>query len=417
MSKKNCRIGVIGLGGRGNGMLDILLDVPGVVVPAVCDRIPERAARGVETAKKHGVEAVGYTDYHKMLAEVPMDGVYIATTWTTHLPIAYDCMRAGVHAGVEVGGAASFEECQRVVRAFQETGKFCMLMENCCYDRTEMAVLNMVRQGLFGEIVHLEGGYRHDLREEIVTGRERQHGRLHNFQHRNGELYPTHELGPLAKLIHINRGNRFTHLVAMASKSRGLDEWIRSRQTDTDLLGYPWGCGDVVTTLIKCAGGETITLHHDCSCPRPYSRDYCVQGTKGIFKEDPMIQWAGGGMLHFDGDEEKWESFDEKYKEKYDHPLWRLTETEEAKRGHGGMDYLILSAFAEAVRTGQPPIDTYDTVTLMAVTYLSEQSIAMGSMPVPFPDFTDGAWIEREAEPAGKYNCSELCPEYFTEDA
>ena len=416
---ENIRIGVIGVSGRGSGMLGELLDVSGVTVPAVCDKYEDRAQNGKKIVKeKAGYDADAYTDYKELLARNDIDAVMISTTWITHSRIAVDAMRAGKHAAIEVGGAASVEECWQLVRTSEETGKFCMLLENCCYDRNEMALFNMVKQNLFGEIVHMEGGYQHDLREEISLGRENRHGRLFNFQHRNGELYPTHQLGPISKALSINRGNRFLTLVSMASKSRGLNEWIKENKgVDYDLADYPFNQGDIVTTMIKCAGGETIVLTHDCSLPRAYSRAYRIQGTKGIYMED-------GNRIHLEGytentDEDgwmhSWENF-EKYREEYEHPLWQKYTTEGVHGGHGGMDFLVLNAFAEAVKEGgKPPIDVYDTAAWMAVTCLSEQSIAMGSHPVPVPDFTNGMWIDREPYRRGMYCLEEVCNDFFKE--
>lgn len=418
MKKENVRIGVIGLSGRGSGMLGELLDVEGVTVPAVCDKYEDRAQNGKKIVKdKAGYDADAYTDYKELLARNDIDAVMISTTWITHARIAVDAMRAGKHAAIEVGGAASIEECWQMVRTSEETGKFCMLLENCCYDRNEMALFNMIKQNLFGEIVHMEGGYQHDLREEISLGRENRHGRLFNFQHRNGELYPTHQLGPISKALSINRGNRFLTLVSMASKSRGLNEWIKKNKgEDYDIANYPFNQGDIVTTMIKCACGETIVLTHDCSLPRAYSRAYRIQGTKGIYMED-------GNRIHLedytentaeDGWMHSWENF-EKYREKYEHPLWQKYTTEGVHGGHGGMDFLVLNAFAEAVKEdGTPPIDVYDTAAWMAVTCLSEQSIAMGSHPVPVPDFTNGMWIDREPYRRGMYCLEEVCNDYFS---
>ena len=212
MSDRVLKVGFIGISGRGSGMLDLLLQVDNVEVPAVCDLVPERAERGIEIVEKRNNGAYpvhAYIDYKELLANEKLDAVMICTTWITHARIAVDAMKAGCHVAFEVGGAASIEECWQLVRTSEETGKICMLLENCCYCRNEMAVFNMVKQGIFGELVHMEGGYRHDLRDEIVLGRENIHGRLFNFQHRNGELYPTHQLGPISKALGINRGNRF----------------------------------------------------------------------------------------------------------------------------------------------------------------------------------------------------------------
>jgi len=418
MEQKTCRIGCIGQGGRGRSMMELLLDVPGVIVPAVCDLVEERIDNAIKTVQKKNnneYEVHGYSDYKVMLETEDLDAVFVATTWITHIPVAIDAMKAGLHVGMEVGGAASIQECFDLVKTSEETGKFCMLMENCCYDRKEMAVFNMVKQGLFGEVIHCEGGYRHDLRDEIVLGRENIHGRVWNFMHRDGELYPTHEIGPIAKILDINRGNRFVSLVSMSSKSKGLNEWIKNNKgTDYDLYGTDWACGDITTTLIKCANGETIRINHDCCLPRPYSREFTVQGTKGIFKEAPD---DSNGTIYLEGISEqphKWEDFNEKYRAKYEHPLWRDDDTVNFVGGHGGMDYLILAAFAESVQLdAEPPIDVYDTATWMAITALSEQSVALGGSAVAFPDFTNGKWIDRAPSRRGKFCLETICDEFF----
>lgn len=410
--KKEVNIGFIGISGRGSGMLDLLLQVEGVRVPAVCDKVPERAENGIKIVNERTGNAYpvhAYIDYKELLKNEKLDAVMICTTWITHARIAIDAMRAGCDVAFEVGGAASIEECWQLVRTSEETGKFCMLLENCCYDRNEMALFNMIKMGLFGEITHMEGGYRHDLREEICMGRENIHGRLYNFMHRNGELYPTHQLGPISKALGINRGNRFLTLVSMSSKSRGLNEWIKTRKgEDYDIANYAFNQGDVTTTIIKCANGETITLTHDCSTPRPYSRDYVIEGTKGIYSEND----GECGGLYLDGfsdGEPRWKEFKE-CREQYEHPLWQAYEKGGIKAGHGGMDYLVLSAFVESLLLeAKPPIDVYDTASWMAITCLSEQSAAMGGMPVPVPDFTNGMWIDREPYRKGTYCLEEVC--------
>lgn len=416
--KDTVRIGFIGVSGRGSGMLRELLGIEGVTVPAVCDKYEDRALRGVEIVEEvTGVKPNMYLDHRELLEKEDLDAVFAATTWISHSRIAVDAMRAGKHVAFEVGGAASINECWNLVRTSEETGKFCMLCENCCYDRNEMALFNMVKQGLFGELVHLQGGYQHDLREEICMGRENRHGRLFNFQHRNGELYPTHQLGPISKVLSINRGNRFVSLVSMSSKSRGLNEWLRQNKgEDYDITDYPFNQGDVVTTMIKCANGETVVLTHDCSSPRAYSRAYRIQGTKGIYMED-------GNRIHIEGQTENvngwmdsWDDFTP-YREKYEHPLWQKYSIEGIHAGHGGMDYLVLSAFVDAVKEGEkPPIDVYDTATWMAITCLSEESIALGSHPVAVPDFTDGLWIDREPYRRGIYCLEEVCEDFFKKE-
>lgn len=414
MESEKVRFGVIGIGGRGSGMLRELISVPGVNVVAVCDKYEDRANHGAEIVKQHqGGEADVYLDYKELLKRDDIGAVLCCTTWITHARIAVDAMRAGKDIAIEVGGAASIEECWQMVRASEETGKFCMLLENCCYDRDELAVFNMKKLGIFGEITHLEGGYRHDLRDQISLGREQRHGRYANFVHRNGELYPTHQLGPISKLIDINRGNRFLTLCSMSSKSRGLNTWIRENLGDDyDMADYSFNQGDVVTTLIKCANGEIIKLTHDCCTPRPYSRDYLVEGTKAVFCEAK----EGKNWIYIDNvsPRHKWEYF-EKYRPEYEHPLWK--DYDGTGHGHGGMDFLVLSAFAEAALNGvSPPIDVYDTAAWMAVTCLSEQSAAMGGMPVPVPDFTNGLWIDREPYRRGRYCLEEVCLDFFAND-
>ncbi|MCL2494309.1 MAG: Gfo/Idh/MocA family oxidoreductase [Oscillospiraceae bacterium] len=414
---KTIRIGCVGLGGRGRGQMREMLSIAGVAVPAVCDVYEDRAQEAAKIVEeKTGITPAVYRNHREMLSKENLDAVLCCSTWITHGRIAVDAMRAGCDVAIEVGGAASTEECWQMVRASEETGRFCMLLENCCYDRKEMALFNMARQGIFGEIVHCEGGYRHDLRDEIGYGKENRHGRLRNFIGRNGELYPTHQLGPIAKLLRINRGNRFLAVNSVASKARGLHEFIvREKGPDYYLANQVFNEGDIVDTLIACANGETIRLTHDCTLPRPYSRDYCIQGTKGIFLEAPF-----GDAIHIDGVSPHsswtgdWEYFSD-YIEKYEHPLWKAYHDEGVHfGGHGGMDYLVLSAFVDAVqRQVAPPIDVYDTAAWMAITCLSEQSAAMGGAPVPVPDFTNGMWIDRETFERGMWCLEEVCGEAF----
>jgi predicted dehydrogenase len=403
--------GVIGISGRGSGMLAEMLSVEGVKVTAVCDKYEDRAQNGVKIVQeKAGYTPEMYLDYRELLKRDDISAILCCTTWITHSRVAIDAMRAGKHVAFEVGGAASIEECWQMVRVSEETGKFCMLLENCCYDRNELALFNMKRQGLFGEIIHAQGGYQHDLRDEITYGRETRHGRLFNFMNRNGDLYPTHQLGPIAKLLNINRGNRFVSLTSMASKARGLHEGILDNlPKGYDLSTFNFAQGDIVTTMIKCAHGETILLIHDCTLPRPYSRNYRVQGTKGIYMEDKDQIY-----IQDESHQHSWESF-EPYRDKFEHPLWKQYAKDGIHEGgHGGMDFLVLSAFAKsAINDVKSPIDVYDTAAWMAITCLSEESIALGSMPVPVPDFTNGMWIDREPFRRGKYCLEEVCEEYF----
>ncbi|MDR2647871.1 MAG: Gfo/Idh/MocA family oxidoreductase [Oscillospiraceae bacterium] len=416
---KVIRLGCVGLGGRGQSQMREMMSVPGVTVAACCDKHLDRAEAAAKSAAALQEEPPAvYTNYKELLARTDIDAILCCSTWITHARIAIDSMRAGKDVAIEVGGAASVEECWRMVRASEETGKVCMLLENCCYDRKEMALFRMVREGLFGEIVHLEGGYRHDLREEICYGRENRHGRLPNFIARNGELYPTHQLGPIAKMIGINRGNRFLTLCSLASKSRGLRVFVQKREgAEYHLANTRFNCGDVVSTTITCANGETIHLTHDCSLPRPYSRAYMIEGTNGIFQEAPF-----GNAIYLEdnsppdtGWDHTWERFEDTYLPRYEHPLWDRYRAQGIHAGgHGGMDFLVCSAFIRALQTGTPPpIDVYDTAAWMVITCLSEQSVAMGGAPVPIPDFTNGAWIEREPFARTAFCLEDICEECF----
>jgi predicted dehydrogenase len=389
------RIGFIGLGGRGAGLADLVVAMKDVTIPAVCDvyqdRVDNKIARIDDQAD---YKPTGYTDYRQMLEKEALDGVVIATSWTTHVEISLAAMQAGIYAASEVGGASSVQECWELVRVSEATGVPFMLLENCCYGREEMAVLNMVKQDLFGELIHGQCGYEHDLRSEITRGTENRHYRLNNFTYRNGDLYPTHGVGPIAKMLNINKGNRFISLVSMSTKARGLHEYaVQQLGPEHSQYNTVFGQGDITTTMIKCARGETMLLTHDCSLPRPYSRGQRIQGTKGLWMEDK-------NALHFDDFEgERWAPMSE-YLEKYEHPVWRDFINDGVQGGHGGMDYLVQRGFIDAIKAGrQTPIDVYDSVAWMAITALSEDSIACGSMPVPFPDFTNGKWIRTRPDP------------------
>lgn len=392
---REVRLGVIGLGSRGAGQLKLLLEMEDVTVAAVCDAYADRmeASRQIVTEKR-GTAPFGTQDYMEVLTREDVEAVVIMTDWQTHIRIAVHAMERGKIVAMEVGGAASIDECWKLVRTSESTGIPCMLLENCCYGREEMALLSMIRKGLFGELVHCQGGYEHDLRDEIGLGDKNRHYRQDNFMRRNGELYPTHELGPIAKYLGLNRGNRMTSLVSMASKAAGQTAWLREQRKGEPLADAVFNQGDIVTTMIRCANGETILLTHDCTLPRPYSRGGRVQGTKGIWMED-------GRTIYIDGRSPAdpkhwthvWES-DAAYMDEFCHPLWRAYEEYGLRGGHGGMDFLVLRAFIECIQRGEHfPIDVYDTAAWMCITALSEQSIAMGSMPVPVPDFTDGMWM------------------------
>ncbi|MCL2527637.1 MAG: Gfo/Idh/MocA family oxidoreductase [Defluviitaleaceae bacterium] len=440
MKKETLRVGVVGLGHRGKDSMLTCTGVPGVEIVAICDLYEDRTAAANEALEKEtGKKALTFKNYRDMLEEVNMDALVVFTDWQSHVKITVDAMRHGIYTGLEVGGASSIEECWRLVRAHEETGVHCMLLENANYSRESLTMLRMVKEGLFGELVYLSGAYQHDLRDEIGLGREIRHYRFPHFVKRNGELYPTHDIGPLAKYLDINRGNRFLTLSSIGSKTRGLAEyyvknrkvynnWVKDSMTNEykgqlpeaqnnyDMIGKPIACADVVSTTIRCAGGEIINIIHDCTLPRPRYANNRLQGTKGIWMGDTKTIYFEDSHEAFD----KWES-DAKWLDKYEHPLW--TEAQEKAKNqereggfgsHGGTDYIVLSAFFDAVKRNiAPPIDVYDTAAWMAITCLSEDSIALGGAPVAFPDFTNGLWIDREPGPESKYSLEKVCWDCF----
>ena len=407
-------VGVIGLGLRGLPQLDLLLTMADVDVVAVCDVYEDR----VKEAQQHvlaqrGKLPLGTLDYHEVNRCKDVEAVFIMTSWTTHVLIAVDAMEQGKIPAMEVGGASSIDECWHLVRTSEKTGVPAMLLENCCYGEEEMALLNMIKQDVFGELVHCRGGYQHDLRDEIGNGDVIRHYRQDNFIHRNGELYPTHELGPIAKYLNLNRGNRMLSLVSMSSKAIGEHAWAAKHRADAPLASAKFNQGDVVTTMIRFANGETIMLTHDCTLPRPYSRGGYVQGLKGLWMEDNRSIYLEDRTPVRPNGEHCFES-DKPYMEEYRHPLWREYKEFGLRGGHGGMDYLVIRAFIESIQSGRAfPIDVYDAASWMAVTCLSEQSIAMGSMPVPVPDFTDGRWIGRETREGDIFSLDAVYPEAF----
>lgn len=401
---REIRLAIIGLGSRGIGQMQTLLQMPDVKAAVVCDVYEDRVQDAQNEAEKlQGFRPDGTLDYVEAINRDDIEAVIIMTSWTTHITIALEALHAGKRVAMEVGGAASLEECWALVRESERTGIPVMLLENCCYNSVEMAMLNMIRQGVFGELIHCQGGYEHDLRDEIGEGDVNRHYRQENFLARNGELYPTHELGPIAKYLNINRGNRMLSLVSMASKSAGLSAWMKEhRQDNPALANAQVNQGDIVTTMIKCANGETIVLTHDCTLPRPYSRGGRIQGTKGIWMEDGRGIYIEGRTKAEGGSWAHTFESDAPYLEEYEHPLWKEYREFGMRGGHGGMDYLVLRAFVESVQNHtEPPIDVYDTAAWMAVTCLSEMSVAMGSMPVAVPDFTSGRWISRKGGQGG----------------
>ncbi len=412
---RTIRLGIIGLGGRGCGQMETLLGMPDVEIGAVCDVYPDRVAYGQEMVKKvRGTECFGTVNYREVNRLDGLDAVVIMTDWSTHIRIAIDAMRCGKDVAIEVGPASSIQECWDLVHAVEDTGRTFMFLENECYENDVLTILNMIHKGVFGELVYVSGGYQHDLRDEIGNGDVYRHYRQRNFFHRNGEIYPTHELGLLAKAVGINRGNRMLSLTAMTSKSAGLHEWFLEHRADRpDLCTQRVTQGDIAVVTIRCANGELIQLTHDCTTPHPQNEDFRIQGTKGIWRELSRSVYIEGESPVDDEWGEAWES-DKRLFDKYQHPMWKAYEKFGMHGDHGGLDYLCLRAFVEVIqKQAKPPIDVYDAAAWMSIGCLSEDSAAMGGMPVPIPDFTSGRWLNREPDQPSWYSLEDVYPEEF----
>ncbi|KWS06204.1 putative secreted alpha-N-acetylgalactosaminidase [Lysobacter capsici AZ78] len=414
-TRSKLRIGLIGVGMRGQVHLTELLRREDVDVVALCDVEPIMLDRSLAMIAKAGKAkpatygADGDLDaYRAMLAKGGLDAVIIATPWEFHAAQAIAAMQAKVAVGCEVVAGLTLDDHWQVLRAQQSTGTPYMLLENVCYRRDVLAALNMVRQGLFGEIVHLQGGYQHDLRgvkfnngnpdQPYGSGVEfgpkawsEARWRTEHSVKRDGDLYPSHGIGPCAMAIDIHRGNRFTHLSAFSSKPRGLHDYIvKKAGPEHPNAKVKFKLGDLVTTQLLCENGETIVLQHDTSLPRPYSLGFRVQGTNGLWMDvNDSIHIEGKSQPH------KWDKADDWFA-KYDHPLWQRFASAAADAGHGGMDFFVIHAFVEALKADAPmPIDIFDAIAWSAITPLSEQSIAEHKT-LEFPDFTNGKWKDRK---------------------
>ncbi|MDI3319359.1 Gfo/Idh/MocA family protein [Pinibacter soli] len=408
------KIGLIGTGMRGLGHLDLLLRRDDVDLVAICDvddRMLEFAKKTIAKSGKKSPEIFTGNDYawKTMLEKKQLDGVVIATPWEWHKPMIIGALERGIkYVGTEVILGITLQDHWDVVKAAEQNKANVMMLENVCYRRDVMAVLNMVRQGLFGELIHLQGGYQHDLRgvkfndgksaygngaEFGEKGFSEAHWRTNHSLFRNGDLYPTHGIGPIAHAININRGNRFLSLCSYATKSRGLHEHIvQVGGENHPNAKVNFKLGDIVTTMIGCSNGETIILQHDTNLPRPYSLGFRVQGTKGLWMDVNKSVYIEGQSKQNDvwDDAKSW-------LDKYDHPLWQRWSKETAGAGHGGMDFFVIHSFIESIKRKIPtPMDVYDAAAWSAITPLSEQSIELGHQTVEFPDFTGGQWMYRK---------------------
>ncbi len=392
---KKVRLGFVGVGARGTDLLKVALSIDYIEVPAVCDIIEDRVKRAQKMVKDSGRKTPagfsrGEEDFRRLVVRDDLDGIIIATSWEWHTPISIASMNAGKYAGTEVPGTLKVSECWELVDAYEKTGVPCMLLENYSYDRDRMAILNMVRKGVFGELTYCECAYQHDTRNVKFGPKGELLFRGEYALNHDGNNYPTHSIGPIAGYLDINRGNKFEYITSMSTKSLGLNKYLKEKfGKDHENANLPFKIGDVNTSHIKCHNGEVITINYDTQSPRPSSGKYLVQGTKGIWEYDRKAVYledrAPSGK-HI------WEPFD-KYREEFEHPLWQKDSKAAMKTGHGGGDYYVIREFADAIRDKrQTPIDVYDCATWSAIVELSQESVAKGSMPIEFPDFTRGKW-------------------------
>jgi predicted dehydrogenase len=396
-------VGLVGVGNRGTSLLRSLLALPGVTVPAICDINEANLARAQALVEKAGRQrpegySSGVEDYRRLVSRKDLNAVIIGTPWESHTAVAVAAMQAGKYAGVEVPAALTIEECWELVNTSEKTGMPCMMLENVCYFRNVLMVLNLVRQGVLGELLHCEVGYQHFVRGSQFTKEGDLTWRGAHAAKRDGNQYPTHAIGPAAWWMNINRGDRFSYLNSMSSVSRGPNVYaVKAFGANHAAAKRTFSQGDVNTTLIKTENGLTVTLYYNTQSPRPYDLILRVQGTGGIYSGTLDKIYVDGRTPTGRSGEPAWEDT-AAYFEKYEHPLWTRLNNQAASSGHGGSDYVTLHEFVKAVRNKtQTPIDVYDSATWSAILPLSVQSVASRSAPVDFPDFTKGKW--RTAKP------------------
>jgi hypothetical protein len=393
--KDTVRLGFIGVGGRGNSLIDNFSEMPEVQVAALCDTVKDKVLNAQAKLERAGKQSHTPALYHssdhafeELVKRDDLDLVLVATPWTWHTPMALAAMKHGKHVAVEVPAARTIKECWQLVNTSEATRRHCIQLENCCYGYNELLVLNMVKAGMFGELTHGACAYNHDLRSILFS--DEGEGLWRRFEHlnRNGNLYPTHGLGPVAHYMDINRGDRFDYLVSMSSLVASLPAYRKEHlAADDPRQKEVYHEGDLNSSLIRTVKGRVITLEHNTSSPQPYDRINLIAGTKGIFRDYPP-------RIYLDGSpKEEFGSIDP-YKEKFEHPFWKETgELARTLGGHGGMDFVMAWRLVQAIREGKAPdIDVYDAAAWSAPGPLSEQSVAAGSAPMKFPDFTRGRW-------------------------
>ena len=400
------RIGFVGVGLQGGSHVRNFLGIDGVDIVALCD-IDEARAREVSSwvvaddRPQPDLYTRGETDFKRLCEREDVDLIFNATPWRWHVPVCVEAMETGKHTAVEVPAAHNAEDCWRLVEMAERTRLHCVMMENCCYGYREMMILSMVRAGVLGELLHAEGAYIHDLRAIKFSDANEGLWRWRHSIDRNGNLYPTHGIGPLAQCLDINRGDQFDYLVSMSSNARGLDLYAQANLAPEDPRSQVrYSLGDMNSSLLRTKNGRTILLQHDTTSPRPYSRINLIQGTRGTVTGYPdRVYLEGRSSDH------GWEEMTG-YNEEFEHPLW--SEQGEAAEGarHGGMDYLEDYRLIQCLRSGSPmDMDVYDAAAWSVLTEITEKSVAAGSRPIEIPDFTRGAWTQKRpvAVPSGSH--------------
>jgi len=394
------RIGFIGLGQRGPGAVNRMSRIEGVEIKALCDKYPARASKAQRILEDAGLpkakEYSGEDGWKDMVANEELDLVYICTPWDLHTPMAVFAMEHGKHAASEIPIALTLDECWELVETSERTKKHCMMLENCCYDFFEMLTLNMARNGLFGEIIHAEGAYIHDLLDlNFNKDGYADMWRLRMNATHNGNLYPMHGLGPIAQCLDINRGDKMDYLVSMSTNDFMMADTAAAKAKD-DPFFEPFAGrtyrGNMNTTLIHTTKGKTMMIQHDVTSPRPYSRIHLVSGTKGV-----ASKWPSPERIAFGHDWVKDEELQELY-DKYTPALIKhVGEAAKQVGGHGGMDFIMDWRLIDCLRNGLPlDIDVYDSVAWSSIIPLSEQSVGRRSHSLDIPDFTRGAWEQNK---------------------
>lgn len=394
------RLGVIGTGNRGTSLLGVALRVPGVEAVALCDTDQANLERAQARVVKEGkVKPEGYTGspeaYKKLLDRKDIDAVIIATPWQWHAPMAVAAMQAGKYAGVEVPAALTAEECWQMLETQEKTGVPCMMLENWSFRRDNLAVLNMIRAGLLGQTVHSHCAYSHDCVDHWFFAKDGKPRWSSEFLlKRNADQYPTHALGPVISWMDINCGDAFDTIASTATAPFGAKAFFtRKLGASSGPANLPFRQGDIVTSVIRTKLGKTIVVNNDMQLPRPYDNRWLIQGTLGIYREQPSTVYLEGRSPKY----HEWEPFDP-YQKQFEHKWWKPVEqgatgADPLAGGHGGTDDIEIRLFLEAARTkGPTPLTLVDGLTMSAVVALSEASIAKGGAPVPFPDFTRGRW-------------------------